>query len=67
MNDTMRRWLVSSGITFLTGFLIVIAGSIDSITPASLMDGTIVGILFAGFRAGIKAVVESFLAQNKNG
>ena len=54
------RWLFSTGVTFLTGFVLFLAADsvVDSITLESFRDGTFLGILFAASRAGVKAVVE---------
>lgn len=62
MNQTLKKYLISSLITFLAGFAVVILAEIDSLTLESLKDGSIAGLIFAGLRAGIKAVIELFLA-----
>ena len=54
----MKRYLVSSGITFLTAFCIVLVAQIDTLSTTSLKDGGLLGVLFVGVRAGIKAVAE---------
>ena len=63
MNKLLKRYLISSGVTFLTGFAIVLVAQIDQITLASLGDGTLMGIVFVAVRAGIKGVLELFLAS----
>ena len=62
MKDLTRRYFVSTFVTFLTGFGIVIVADIDSLTLQSFQDGTFIGVLFAAVRAGFKAVIEAFLA-----
>ena len=62
MNPNVKRWLISSGISFATGFAMVLLTSIDSLGIESFRDGSLLGLLFVAARAGIKAVVESFLA-----
>ena len=62
---TINRYLVSSGLTFLTGFVFVLAEDIDSLTVASFGDGTVVGVLFAATRAGIKALLDLYLMKTK--
>lgn len=61
MNPNTKRWLISTGLTFLTGFAIAVLPQIDTISLDSLKDGAIVGVVFAGVRAGFKAVLEWFL------
>ena len=58
----IRRYALSTIVTFLTGFAIVIVGEIDSLTIDAFKDGTLVGLLFAAVRAGLKAAIEMFLA-----
>ncbi len=48
-------------MTFALGFGAVIYTQIDMITPESFSDGTIVGILFAAVRTGVKAILEKYL------
>lgn len=62
MNPNVKRWLLSSLIFFLTGFCLVFVMSIDSLTLESLRDGSLVGALFVAARAGVKAVIEAFIA-----
>lgn len=62
MNPNVKRWLISSLITFTTGFLAVFVLDINSITPESFRDGSAAGLLFVAARAGVKAVIEGFLA-----
>jgi len=57
-----KRWALSTLVTFLTGFCMVLVAQIDQITLASFADGTLVGVVFAAVRAGVKAVMEGFLA-----
>jgi hypothetical protein len=61
-----KRWALSTLVTFLTGFCVVLVAQIDQITPASFADGTFVGVFFAAARAGVKAVVEWYLASRTN-
>lgn len=61
MTDNTKRYIRSSIITFLTTFFIVILSQWDSLDLTSFRDGAYVAVLFAGFRAGIKALIELFL------
>lgn len=63
--QTFKRYAISSAITFLTTFGIVMLADIDSITLESIKTGTVVGLVFIAIRAGLKAVLESLLI-NKN-
>jgi len=62
MNKTLKRYIISSLITFLGGFLAIILVNIDNITLDSFKDGTIADILFLAVRTGIKGLIEWFLA-----
>ena len=60
MKETYKRYLVSSLVTFLTGFALAVIPDIDKISLDSFQDGVFVGIVFAGARAGMKALLEMF-------
>lgn len=64
-NTTLKRYLISSGITFLTAFVAVILPTISTISLSDLKDGALAGVLFVAIRAGIKAVLESTLVTLK--
>lgn len=57
MKDTIK----SSIITFAAGFAIAVVPHLDSLTMESLKNGTLIGILFAAVRTGLKMVFEAFL------
>ena len=56
--QNLIRWGLSSAVTFLSAFIVVILADIDKITPESFRDGSIAGLVFVGLRAGIKAILE---------
>ena len=58
---TLKRYAVSSAVTFSTGFGLVLLSNIDNITMESFGNGAIWGFLFTAFRAGIKLVLELYL------
>ncbi len=58
----LKEILISSALTFLSGFAIVIVAQIDTLSYASVHDGTILGLVFAAVRAGIKATLQAYLA-----
>ena len=63
----IKRWIISSSLSFLTGFAIVFVNQIDSLTLDSFKDGTLIGLLFLSVRAGLKGILELYLInQNKN-
>ena len=59
----MKRHLISAGITFLTGFAVVLLANIDTLTIENLEQGAWLGVGFAAVRAGVKAVLEYFLTK----
>ena len=63
MSKNTKRYLISSLVSFLTGFALVLVSQVESLTLESLKDGTIVGILFLAVRTGFKGVLELFLAK----
>ena len=65
MSNT-KRWVISSLVTFATGFLGVLVLSIDDITIDSFKDGSFTGIVFVAARAGVKGLVELYLAWQAN-
>lgn len=64
--QTIKKYLVSSLLSFLAGFCATILIDINNITPDSFRDGTIWGILFLAVRTGIKGLIEWFLVTFYN-
>lgn len=62
----MKRHLISGAITFFTAFAVVVLSQIDSITIETVQSGAVAGIIFAALRAGIKALLELFVASYAN-
>lgn len=58
MTKTQKKYIFSSIVTFITGFAIAILPLLDSLTVDSFKNGAILGVIFAGLRAGIKALIE---------
>ena len=56
--ETLKRYIISSLVTFFVGFAIVFVGEIDTISLESFKDGAFLGLIFAAVRAGIKALLE---------
>lgn len=63
MNETTKRYLVSSLITFLTGFALAVLPVMDSLTLDNVQGGALLGVLFMGARAGFKALIEFAVKQ----
>ena len=61
MNKTLKRYIVSSLVTFATAFATVVLASIDSITLETIKTGAVVSVLFVALRAGVKALLESLV------
>lgn len=64
MNNT-QRYIRSSLITFVTGFALAIYPLLDDLTLNGLTRSVLLGLLFAGVRAGIKALIEYFFVREK--
>lgn len=60
--STIRRHIISALLTFFTGAALVLLSEIDSLTIESLKNGAFLGVLFAAIRAGVKALLELFIA-----
>lgn len=63
IKNNWKRYTLSTVVTFLTGFSMVLVQEIDNLTIEALRTGGLLGLLFAGFRAGIKAVAEVFVRE----
>lgn len=63
MSNTTKKYIVSSLVTFLAAFGYVVLQNIDNVTIEALSNGAVLGILFSALRAGVKALLEFFLAK----
>ena len=54
----MSEHIKSFLITFMVAFAMVFVADIDKLTLATLSDGVLFGLVFAGIRAGVKAVLQ---------
>lgn len=61
VSETTYRYVISTAITFAAGFLMVVTPEVQQLSVDALQDGTVVGIILAGVRAGLKAVAEAFI------
>lgn len=55
----IKRYAISSFITFFTGFVLAIAAQIDTLTIQSFESGAAVGLLITALRAGFKLLIEA--------
>ena len=62
MNETLKRHIISAILTFVSGFALAILPVIDQITLESMQNGAVFGVIFVGIRAGVKALLEIFVA-----
>lgn len=58
MNKNLKRYLISSGVSFISAFLLTLSINLTTLDLESVGLSAIVAILFTALRAGIKAVVE---------
>lgn len=57
MSDKVKEDIRSAVITFIATFAVVVASQIDTIGDEALKNGAIGGIVMAGVRAGVKALL----------
>jgi hypothetical protein len=65
-NETLKRFLVSSLVTFVASFSITVLPMLDKITLESLGWSTVIALLFTGVRGGIKSVMELVIFYYSN-
>lgn len=63
MNTTIKKYITSSVVTFISGFALAIYPSISSLQVSDIKNGTLLGLIFAGTRAGVKALIEYFFIK----
>lgn len=57
--ETIKRYLISTGISFLTGFFVYLAAAFQNITgPEQFNFALIIGAVFAGVRLAVKSAAE---------
>lgn len=59
------RYVMSTVVTFCSGFSLAVLPHINNMTLGDLKSGGLVGLVLAGTRAGVKLVLETFLAWLK--
>lgn len=63
--QTLKRWIISTAVTFAAGFSIALYAQIDNITIDSFSDGSFLTLLFLCARQGFKLVLELFITWYK--
>ena len=65
MNPTLKRYLISSVITFSTAFLISVGAQLAMvhITPETFGISIVLSIGATASRAAVKALIESFIVS----
>jgi hypothetical protein len=61
-----KRYLVSSGITFLSAFFLMLSVQLNDLSVESLTLSVFASILFVSIRAGLKAVWEALIRGRIN-
>ena len=66
MNPTLKRYAISSAITFVTAFLVSIGAQLTlvHVTPETLGWGIVASVAATACRAAIKAVIEGISGLN---
>lgn len=64
MNETLRRYLLSSSTTFLTAFFGSLAFQIGNGMSIQFTGAFVLSLLSVAVRAGIKVLVESGVGQH---
>lgn len=54
----IKRYLISSTITFVATFLLIFLSGITDLTLETIKAGAFLGLIVAALRAGVKAGVE---------
>ena len=63
--EVIKRYLISTAVTFTAGFAIALIPNLDNITLENIGTGALAGVVFAALRAGVKAVLEGFVSWYK--
>lgn len=58
MSKITKRYIVSSLVTFASAFCLAILPVLDNLDVENLSKSAIFAVIFAGLRAGIKALIE---------
>ena len=60
--ELLKRYAISTLLTFFAGFAFVIVAGVDNFSVEGAKSGALIGLLLAATRAGLKVALESYLA-----
>lgn len=63
MSNTTKRYIISTGVTFISAFLLFVMPILTDPNWAYTGEATLAALLLAGVRAGVKAVWEFWLPK----
>ncbi len=61
--EIVKKYVISSLITFVTAFAVAVLPTIDTLTVESIKQGALAGFVFLGLRAGFKAIFEHLASK----
>ena len=61
MNETLKRYLISSATTFIAVFALALLPEISDFTLESFKSGAVFGVIVTALRAGLKAGIEMLI------
>lgn len=61
LKENWRRYVVSSIVTFLSGFCVAIVPVLETLDMSDLKTSAIVGLILVGIRGGVKLLMEAFI------
>lgn len=60
MTDVVKRYALSSSITFLSTFFLILGTNLNTVSnPATLTTGAVLALIMVAGRAAFKAVIEA--------
>lgn len=63
MNQTLKNYLISSAVTFVTAFVVALGSELvaGAVTPATFSGSVLFGVIMLAARAGFKALTENVI------
>lgn len=65
ISNNWKRYLTSSGVTFLAAFILYLSSNLDQLTAENLETGAYIAVVLAAVRAGVKALMELIVSYLK--
>ena len=56
----MKRYLISSGVTFASVFLVVLGAQLETLDTTTISGGALAALVVVAARAGVKAIWEKY-------